>query len=115
VALTLATLVVLVIVTGVINVIVFQYGKGVVRSALDEGVRAGSRYQTGNSTAACEARIADALHDMLGGPMGRGVSATCTDNGARIVATAHVHFKGWFGSISDHDSIVTASAARESS
>ena len=43
VVLVLATGIVLLLVVQIINVIVFSYGKGTVRTALDEAARAGAR------------------------------------------------------------------------
>jgi Flp pilus assembly protein TadG len=111
VPLVVATGVLLVIVTVVINVIVFQYGKGVVRSALDEAARAGSRNTSG--PAECEARASNVLADLLGGQMGSGVQVSCAEDATRIIATATVHFDGWFGSISDYDTTLVASASKE--
>jgi hypothetical protein len=111
IALVFATGVVLLIVTGIIQVIVFQYGKGTVRAALDEAARAGARAPV--SAASCEARAADVLGDLLGGEMGDGVAVSCTDAGERIVVTASVHFDGWFGSLTDYDTTLRASAAKE--
>lgn len=106
-----ATGVVLVVLTAVLQVIVFQYGKGSVRAALDEAARSAARAPT--SVAACQARAADVLGDLLGGTMGDGVSVTCLDAGDRIVVTADVHFDGWFGGVTDYDATLTASAAKE--
>jgi hypothetical protein len=106
-----ATGVALLIVAGIMQVIVFQYGKGTVRAALDEAAREGARAPT--SVAACEARAADARADLLGGPMGDGVGVSCADAGDRIVATAHVRFEGWFGSLADYTATLRASAAKE--
>ena len=111
ISLIVATGIVLVLLTGVIQVIAFQYGKGTVRAALDEGARAGSR--SVEPVAACEARAADVLGDLLGGPMGDGVSVTCADGGDRVVATAVVHFDGWFGRLTGYDATLVASAAKE--
>lgn len=111
VALVVATGIVLVLLTAIIQVIVFQYGKGTVRAALDEAARSGAR--SPDAVATCQARAADVLGDLLGGSMGSGVSVTCLDAGDRVVVTANVHFDGWFGSISDYDATLTASAAKE--
>ena len=53
----MATGVVLVLLTGIIQVIVFQYGKGTVRAALDEAARAGARAPSSVET--CQARAAE--------------------------------------------------------
>jgi hypothetical protein len=113
IALLIGTAIVLVLVTAVINVIVFQYGKGVTRAALDEGVRNGARFDR-DSVAACETRATEVLGDLLGGSLGNGVSVSCSDDGDRVTATAAVHFDGWFGAVTDYDATLTASAAKES-
>ena len=111
IALVLATGFVLVLVTGIIQVIVFQYGKGTTRAALDEAARAAARAP--DSVQTCQTRAANVLADLLGGDMGHGVQITCADTGTRIVVTAHVHFSGWFGSLTDYDTTLTASATKE--
>jgi hypothetical protein len=111
VTLVVASGIVLLLLAGVVQVIVFQYGKGTVRAALDEAVRSGAR--STSSVDVCQARAANVLHDLLGGPMGNGVSVTCTDLGDRIAVTARVHFQGWFGSFTDYHTTLTASAAKE--
>jgi Flp pilus assembly protein TadG len=111
ISLIVATGVVLILVTGIIQVITFQYGKGTVRAALDEGARAGAR--SVDAVAECQARAANVLGDLLGGPMGDGVSVVCTDAGGRVVATATVHFDGWFGTLTGYDAVLTASASKE--
>jgi hypothetical protein len=111
IALVMATAVTLVLVTGILQVIVFEYGKDTVRAALDEASRAGAR--DGAGVATCQTRAADVLGDLLGGNMGSGVSVSCQDLGDRISATATVHFDGWFGAVTDYDATLTASAAKE--
>lgn len=111
ISLVVATGVVLILLTGIIQVITFQYGKGTVRAALDEGARVGAR--STEAVAACQERAADVLDDLLGGPMGDGVTVVCADGGDRIVATATVHFAGWFGDLTGYDATLTASAAKQ--
>ena len=74
----------LVLLAQILNVVVFTYGKGTVRTALDEAARAGAR----DGLAACEATADQVLGDLLGGALGADVQITCTDAGRRIVATA---------------------------
>ena len=45
--------------------------------------------------------------------MGDGVSVSCADGGDRVVATAVVHFDGWFGRLTGYDATLIASAAKE--
>lgn len=92
------------------NLIVFQYGRGVVRAALDEGVRAGA--PLGAQPSDCQARLDGFLDDLLGGEMGRGVDGECGIDGDFVVATATVHFEGWV--IPDWDFNLSATAVKES-
>ncbi len=77
------------------NFIVIQYARGVVRGALDEGVRAGSRGRA--SEFDCENRARAVLADLLQGPMGDGVSAPdCrVSPSGRIEASARATFRTW--------------------
>lgn len=111
VELVLASAIVMILVVAIMQVIVFQYGKGAVHAALDEAARSAARSSTSVET--CQARAADALADLLGGPMGQGVAVTCTESAGRVTVSADVHFDGWFGSLSDYDATLTASASRE--
>lgn len=108
IAIVFSVAVILLIVVQVVNVIVFQYGRGSVRAALDEGARVGSRA----GVAACEQVARDAVQQLAGG-LARGVTIRCDDTGTSIVATATVHFDGWLTSVADHDSVMIASAAKE--
>lgn len=95
----------------VANLIVWQYGRGVVRSALDEGVRTGSRATA--SVGDCQARAEAVLRDLLGGSMGRGVSVACSETGDRIVATASVRFGSWLPVMPDWSFHLTGSDVKE--
>lgn len=90
---------------------VWQYGRGVVRSALDEGARAGSPAEKG--PAHCEARVAAALADLLGGAMGDEVRVRCADDGARMVAEADVTFRAWLPPSPDWSFRLAAAARKE--
>lgn len=75
------------------NLIAWQYGRGVVRAALDEGARAGARMPV--DVVVCEERAAATLGDLLGGTMGDGVELRCRLDGDRVVAEADVTFAPW--------------------
>lgn len=105
-------LVVTVIVVGVLNVLVFQFGRATVRNALDEGVRIGARAAPGTEAAVCEQVARDTI-DQLAAGLGAGVTVTCANLGTSLQATATVHFEGWLTSISDHNSTMQAAAALE--
>lgn len=91
------------------NLIVFQYGQGVVRAALDEGVRAAA--PLGASPDDCRQRIDSFIRDLLGGEMGSGVEAECSISDGLAVASASVHFEGWV--IPDWDFDLSATAVKE--
>src|SRR3954471_1575212 len=78
--------VVMLLVVQMDNVLVFQWGQGVVRAALDEGARIGAR--TGDPTA-CVARADGAISDLAAG-MANGVTVSCAVNGQVVTATAIV-------------------------
>ena len=75
------------------NFIVFLYARGVVRAAVDEGARAGSRF--GATTAECDARARDVLGDLLAGRLGSDVSVRCESSEDEMHASVHVTLHGW--------------------
>lgn len=98
VQLLVAVAVSLVLVTSMLNLIVFQYGKGVVRAALDEGVRTGGRATA--TVADCQARAAAAIDDLLGA-LGDEVSISCAEAAGQMTAHATVTFRGWLATVPD--------------
>jgi hypothetical protein len=94
------------------NVLVWSYGRGVVRAALDEGVRAGAR--AADPVAECQVRAQAVLADLLGGAMGTQVEPVrCADRGDRVVATTTARFKGWLPVVPDWTVQARALATRE--
>lgn len=75
------------------NFIVFLYARGVVRAAVDEGARAGSRF--GATPAECNARARDVLGDLLAGRLGSDVSVRCESSEDEMHASVHVTLHGW--------------------
>jgi len=75
------------------NVIIVQYGRGVVRAAAEEGAQAGSRLSA--SEADCEARAGEVLDGLLGGPMGDQISVSCTVGASQVMATVQYTFTPW--------------------
>jgi hypothetical protein len=110
IAVALGAGVALLLVVQLVNVMVFQWGQGVVRAGLDEGVRAGTR--NGGDVAACEARANAVINDLAAG-MADGVTVSCAVDGRSITATATVSWDGWLTSIADHHSTIGAAAALE--
>jgi hypothetical protein len=101
----------LVLMATLANLLVLQYGRGVVRAALDEGVRAGSRADAG--AAECERRARAALADLLGGAMGAGVRLRCSADETTVTAQADVAFRGWAPGVPDWRFTARALAVRE--
>lgn len=93
------------------NLLVFSYARGVVRAALDEGVRAGSRADA--SAAECHARAAQVLGDLLAGRLGDGVALQCARSGDRITASASATFPAWAPLVPDWSFTTSASAVAE--
>lgn len=86
---------------------VFTYGRGVVRAALDEGARAGSRVT--DSVGRCEDRAAETMR-LLRGTMGDGVSIACRVDGEAVLAHADVRFAAWAPAMPDWTFSITATS-----
>ena len=75
------------------NLLVNLYARGVVREALDEGVRAAAPIDA--RADACGARAREVLDDLLRGPMGDDISVTCDVAADRSRAHADVTLRSW--------------------
>jgi hypothetical protein len=94
------------------NVLVAGYARGVVRAALDEGVRAGARAE--EATAECARRAAAVLDDLLGGPLRAGVEpVACSVDAERVRASTRAVVSAWLPGMRDWAFEVTATATRE--
>lgn len=82
----------LVLFVGLANLVVVQYGKGALRSALEQGVRAGSL--TGD-TAACAKKVDEVIDQLLAGRMSDQVIVQCDATASTITATASAIFVSW--------------------
>lgn len=92
--------------------IALQYARGVIRSALDEGVRVGAPAPA--SEADCVGAINRVVSDLMGGPLGEGVTVGCVFAGERVVASAQGHFAGWFPGIPDVTFDIEVTGVKES-
>ena len=92
------------------NVVVVQYGRGALRSALDQGARVAA--VTG-SVAGCEARVGEVLDQLLGGTMGDGVIAGCEISGGLAIASGTAVFPSWSPLSPDFQISMNASAVLE--
>jgi hypothetical protein len=92
--------------------VVWQYGRGVVRAALDEGARAGASALS--DPGACEGRARETLADLLGGRLGSDVEVSCSEQGDEMIASARVTFRSWLAPAPDWTFQVAATAVKES-
>ncbi len=113
VSFVLAVALSLLIFTGLANVIVVQYARGVVRSALDEAVRDGSRADA--SVDVCVATAEAWMDDLLGGSLGDGVDTSCYLRGEEIVASADLRFESWFPGVPEWGFSMEAVMLKDSS
>jgi hypothetical protein len=79
------------------NLVVDLYARGVVRSAIDEGARAGAPIDAGEAD--CEQRAKDVLSTLLGGSLDRTVAIDCRDEHGRMTAGAEVVLGSWLPGI----------------
>ena len=93
------------------NAVVYQYARGVVRSALDEGVRSGSR-ATG-SAGACQAAAEAVRRSLLGGPIGAHVELRCAVVDGQVRANAAGYLPSWLPGVPDWPIDLRASAVDE--
>ncbi|HEX6947506.1 MAG TPA: hypothetical protein VF246_09170 [Acidimicrobiia bacterium] len=82
------------------NLVVVQYGRGALRSALEQGVRAGTITR---SVEACEATAADVVSQLLGGAMSDGLDIECGAEGGAVVAIVDAVFQAWVPLIPDFE------------
>ena len=74
------------------NLVVVQYGRGAVRSALEQGARAGA---VSRSVERCEATAWEVVRQLLGGSMSNRLELRCSVGGTGIVASADAIFEAW--------------------
>jgi hypothetical protein len=92
--------------------IAVQYAHGALRGALDEAIRVGS--PAAASVADCQAAVDRVLEDLLSGPLGDEVEATCTFEAGEVVARAQATFAGWFPGVPDIDVTAEVVGVKES-
>jgi hypothetical protein len=92
------------------NLVVVQYGRGALRSALEQGARVGA---VSGSLVECEARARDVLAELMGGRMSEGLALACATDGERVVAEASVTFESWTVLAPDFDVSMSSEAVVE--
>ncbi|MFQ5522237.1 MAG: hypothetical protein ACE5F5_01480 [Acidimicrobiia bacterium] len=106
----LASALALVLFLAFANLVVVQYGRGALRSALEQGARAGA---ASDSAAECEAVAADVVGQLLGGRMSDGLTVRCAVSGGVMVATGSATFGSWTLLTPDFDIALSARAVIE--
>lgn len=92
------------------NLVVVQYGRGAIRSALDQGARAGA---IAASEQVCEAAARDVLAQLLGGRMSDSVSLGCASRQGLMTASATAVFESWTPLTGDFQVTVSGESALE--
>lgn len=105
----LASALALILFVALVNLVVFQYGRGALRSALEQGVRAGSV----GGVAACEETANAVVADLLGGTMSDGLVVTCTASGSGVEALGTATFQSWTPLMPDLELDLVANAIAE--
>lgn len=105
----LASALAMVLFLALANLVVVQYGRGALRSAVEQGARAGSV----GGVAVCEARARDVIADLIGGRMSDGAALTCALDGTDVVASASVTFESWTPLTPDFEFTTSARAVGE--
>lgn len=82
----------LVLLVLIANLLVDLYGRGAVRDALDDGVRAGAT--AGATVADCESRAHEVVTGLVRGPLLR-AKISCAESGGFVVADAQVTLRSW--------------------
>ena len=78
------------------NLIVDEYGRGVVRTAVDEGAQAGAVAGSPEpAVAACQAKEDEVMSGLLAGTFGRQVHLSCSVQGQLVTASAEGELPGW--------------------
>lgn len=88
----LASALALILFLALANLMVVQYGRGAIRSALEQGARAATL--TG-VVADCEERAMEVVGQLLGGRMSDRLELSCQVTGGRVVASASAVFQSW--------------------
>lgn len=105
----------LVLFTSLANLVVYQYARGVIRAALDEGVRQGSRVGSA-AIPACVATADAVLADLAGGGLRSQVDFHgCAERGPAVTASATASLRGWLPTVPDWTFEVVAESVRETS
>jgi hypothetical protein len=88
----LASALALILFLALANLVVVQYGRGAMRSALEQAARAGALTA---SSAECESRAIAVVDELLGGRMSDGLVVGCRVEPGRVSVEASATFQSW--------------------
>lgn len=94
------------------NLVVVQYGRGAIRSAVEQGARAGAISGDAHD---CVSKADAVVRQLLGGRMSDGLDLVCTATGSAMVASAAATFDSWLPVTPDFDVAITSEAVLEAS
>lgn len=92
------------------NLVVVQYGRGALQSALEQGVRVGS---VSGDPGRCVEKVNEVVGQLLGGQMSEGLDIDCEIDGAGVVATAETVFESWTALTPDFEISLTSRSVSE--
>jgi hypothetical protein len=95
-----------------LNLVAVQYAHGVIRSALDEGIRRATPAPAG--VAECRDGIDEVLDGLMAGPFGDDISTTCVVLAGQVVASANARFSSWVPGVPDVSLDVEVRGVKES-
>jgi hypothetical protein len=93
-----AMLISIVVFMAALNLIIDEYGKAAIRTAVDEAALAGSQQgAAGGPVGACQAKAAEVMAGLLNGPFAKQVAISCSLDPAtgQVVATGSGDLPGW--------------------
>jgi hypothetical protein len=98
------------------NLILIQYGRGIIRAAADESARVGARVvdnDTADATAIanCQQRQADALKAI--GRLGTVTTSTCQVANGQVQTTVSASLKGWLPGMPDITTTANGTSVKE--
>lgn len=92
------------------NVVAVQYGRGAIRSGLEQGARAGA---IANSASQCESVADDVIAQLFGGRMSESLVVQCQSLGSVMSARAAAVLESWTPLTPDFPVALEAEAAIE--
>ena len=105
----LASALALILFLALANLMVVQYGRGAVRSALEQGARVGTLGGPG----VCEETAIRVVENLLGGRMSDDLELSCAGSGDAMVASASATFESWTPLTPDFTISLTSQAVVE--